>query len=198
MENRVKRYRLKKDLPTFKAGNDGFYLDSEGNLMNRTGQAGNTVIPAPVLVRNPNILTDWFEEIPEKPKTVDDLNQGDRHYYMTACGDIVGDIWLARAEDIYRRDTGNCFLTKEDTEKEIARLKAKAILERDTKGFKPDWKNGDQYKWYALWDYSHLEFRTYAHHCDKGAHIYFATQEDIEASINAREKEWKIWLGVEE
>ena len=69
----MKRYKLIKPLPMHKVGDEGFYIDSDGNLMHRATYAGETVYPAPVLARHPNILTDWFEEILERPKTVDDL-----------------------------------------------------------------------------------------------------------------------------
>lgn len=142
----------------------------------------------------------YIEEIPEKPKTVDDLKVGDRCWCITVSaltGFDVEDFEFGIRESLMV-ETGSVFLTREKGEKELARSKAKVILERDTKGFKPDWKNGDQYKWYVLWDYSHLEFRTYAHYCEKGAYIYFATQEDAKASIKAHPKEWKAYLRVEE
>ena len=61
----MKRYKLKRDLPTFKAG-EVFYLSDAGNLLRESDD-----IPAyswSTIDKFPNILTDWFEEIkPAEP-----------------------------------------------------------------------------------------------------------------------------------
>lgn len=61
----MKRYKLLKDLPTFKAG-DEFYIDSNNDLRLK----GRYIIAYNhyTLEKFPNILKDWFEEIPEEPK----------------------------------------------------------------------------------------------------------------------------------
>ncbi len=81
------------------------------------------------------------------------------------------------------RECGNCFLTKEEAEKELARRK-------------PDWKkqnygwnviyNPTSHKLFANMDYNHLNDGT----------LRFATQEDAEESIKNHEKEWKIYLDI--
>lgn len=85
--------------------------------------------------------------------------------------------------------------------KDLAWSRAREILKRDTKGFKPDWEgktdrhygwnviyNPTTYKLFANIDYNHLNDGT----------LRFAAKEDAEASIKVHEKEWKIYLGVEE
>ncbi len=74
----AKRYKLKKDLPTFKAG-DVFEISLAGNLVTRGECISDCVVAyaAQTLEKFPNILADWFEEIPEEPKTVWDLKEGD-------------------------------------------------------------------------------------------------------------------------
>lgn len=62
-----KRYRLKKDLPTFRAGEifvlenaieqQGLFRESDGIMAYHQG----------TLEKFPNILTDWFEEIKDEP-----------------------------------------------------------------------------------------------------------------------------------
>ena len=57
---KMKRYKLKKDLPTFKEG-EIFYLSDAGNLIRESDN-----VPAyswSTIDKFPNILTDWFEEI---------------------------------------------------------------------------------------------------------------------------------------
>lgn len=142
----------------------------------------------------------YIEEIPEKPKTVDDLKVGDRCWRITLSaltGFDVEDLEFGIRESLMV-ETGSIFLTREKGEKELARRKAKVILERDTKGFKPDWKDYRQTKVYVLYNYMAQDFSIYTHREESGSHIYFATQEDASASIKVHEKEWKIWLGVEE
>lgn len=58
----MKYYRLTKDLPTFKKG-ELFYISDYGNLIsckdkNVIAYTGTT------LTKFPNILEDWFEEVP--------------------------------------------------------------------------------------------------------------------------------------
>ena len=66
----MKRYKLKKDLPTFKEG-EIFYLSDNGNLIRESDN-----IPAyswSTIDKFPNILTDWFEEIkPAEPLIKDE------------------------------------------------------------------------------------------------------------------------------
>lgn len=68
-----KRYKLKKDLPTFKAG-DEFELMPCGALVQIiNGQTGVCAYAASTLEKFPSILTDWFEEIkPAEPLIKDE------------------------------------------------------------------------------------------------------------------------------
>ena len=67
----MKRYRLKKDLPTFKRG-ELFHTDESGNLWRDEGQNGNhwrkevMAYHHKTIERFPDILTDWFEEYEER------------------------------------------------------------------------------------------------------------------------------------
>lgn len=67
----MKRYRLKKDLPTFKKG-ELFHMDENGNLWRDKGQKGKhwqdevMAYHHKTIERFPNILTEWFEEYEER------------------------------------------------------------------------------------------------------------------------------------
>ena len=61
----MKRYKLLKDLPTFKAG-DMFYMSEYGDLIYDGDNVGIKTCTWQILERFPNILTDWFEEIQEE------------------------------------------------------------------------------------------------------------------------------------
>ena len=58
-----RRYRLLKDLPTFKAG-ETFHISAEGSLVSDNEFSKGIVAYArSTLAKFPSILTDWFEEI---------------------------------------------------------------------------------------------------------------------------------------
>lgn len=140
----------------------------------------------------------FIEELGEAPKTVCDLKHGEDYLVITERGRIEQRIyWYDRSLD-EAREIDNVFLTEEEAKTEIARRKAKVILERDTKGFKPDWSNNLS-KYEVYYDYfedklSIGSYRSSVAHRD----LWFATEEDAEESISHHEKEWKTYLGVEE
>ena len=59
----MKRYKLKKDTPAFKAGTE-CYIEEAGNMVPCRG-ISYTIVHKDQLEKFPNILTDWFEEIKE-------------------------------------------------------------------------------------------------------------------------------------
>ena len=66
----MKRYKLKKDLPTFKEG-EVFYLSDAGNLFRESDDIA--AYSWSTIDKFPNILTDWFEEIkPAEPLIKDE------------------------------------------------------------------------------------------------------------------------------
>ena len=66
----MKRYKLKRDLPTFKAG-EVFYLSDAGNLLRESDNIA--AYSWATIDKFPNILTDWFEEIkPAEPLIKDE------------------------------------------------------------------------------------------------------------------------------
>lgn len=194
----MKRYKLKKDLPTFKAGQE-CWLGPDGELRTHTIEDGiNTVYSAGIMRKFPNILTDWFEEIPETPKTVWDLKEGDGCFYSVSDGEIFSDRWEGAGLDYNRRDIGNIFITREEAEKELARRRVKVILEHDAKGFKPDWKNDNQFKFFVAWSHCMNSFDVGLYSIVQTEQIFFATREDAVESIREHTREWLIYLGIEE
>lgn len=142
----------------------------------------------------------YIEEIPEQPKTVWDLKKGDEYYAISFDGCVTHEHINEVTLDYHERviGIGNAFLTKEEAEKELVRRKAKVILERDTRGFEPDWYNILQHKYDVYYDYVNckLSVCTYSI-CSSHQSLWFATKEDAEASIKTHSNEWKTYLGVE-
>lgn len=206
----MKRYKLVKDLPTFSAGEE-FYLDRNGDLVYEERLPENlkclphriVAYSKSTLEKFPNILKDWFEELPERPKSVWDLEEDDTIWMVDSkCDEVYQTIWL----DYYNseRSCGDVYLTKEEAEKELAWRKARQILKQDTKGFKPNWRSGEYNKYEVAYEYSDGEydgsglFVNDCNHCCSHNDLWFASIEDAEASIRAHANEWKIYLGVEE
>lgn len=200
----IKRYRLKKDLPQCKAG-EVLTLSGSGNLGKKGKVKGDFVLVLDhnTITRNPGILNNskWFEEIPEKQKTVWDLKEGDKYWGIelsNLTGFSVGEYEFNLRARHYR-EVGDVFLTEEDAEKELARRKAKVILERDTKGFKPNIDNLNQKRYYVSYDPTRKKLWSDYEDFDSVSRlIVFKSLEDAEASIKTHEKEWKTYLGVEE
>lgn len=205
---------MKKDLPTIKAGAT-FKLDDKRGLVLLGGDRSTygpfipnvlVLYEKPVLDICPNILTDWFEEIPEEPKTVYDLEEGDKCWVRRSTVSALSPEPLHAVEEIWQgdlrqqslRECGALFLSAEEVDRDIKQCKAREILKRDTKGFKPAVHDYNQYKWHVYWliDKQRLEMDVEPNAMEN--RIYFATAEDAEASIKAHPEEWKTYLGVEE
>lgn len=197
----MKRYKLKKDLPTFKAGKE-CWLGVDGQLLAQNED--DEVIQmysAKTMQKFPNILKDWFEEISEEPRSADSIQIGDKYYFLDSCRSVNCDVWGNTLLDRERRAHGNCYLVEEEAMAGAAWLKAYQILRQDTKGFKPQKGKGRYYTIY--WDVYDRKFRVDYYTSDLGgarqySPLIFATREDAEGSLKKHKREWKIYLGVEE
>lgn len=117
------------------------------------------------------------------------------YYYI----DDMGYIQRAKAEGDelsykLRKMMGNCFETELEAEAYIDYLLAREVIKEDTKGFKPDWNNLEQIRFYGCWDFQFkIPFRRTSF-TQKNATIYFKTVEDIEESFKEHPNEWKTYL----
>lgn len=117
----MKRYKLKKDLPAFKAGTE-CYIEEAGHMVPCRG-ISYTIVHKDQLEKNPNILDDWFEEIKESNRWKPDEIQ--KYYYVDNDGLVRDDTWWNSAGvDQDRFEIGNCFQTEEEAEKAVEKLKA--------------------------------------------------------------------------
>lgn len=193
----MKRYKLLKDLPTFKAG-DLFYISQYGDLIHDGGDVGVTAYARRTLDIFPNILTEWFEEIGEpivdvrwKPKI------GQRYFYIDSNGNITSDTWHDTDIDNIRYELGLIYKIYPDCRRVRDRQLAEARLRR-TSTFKPDFKNGNG-GWVVMYD--HFE-RVLAieccSFCDSGEPVRYETEEEALKSIKENEKDWLIYFGIKE
>ena len=196
-----KTYRLLKDLPFAKAGEIfESRISDDGEEYLFWGEIKTEKIEN---------FDEWFEEIKEF-EIPDEFDTGfwtiDFEGYFFGSGGaypryITDEHW---GEAHYKNnlkcytEMNWAFATKEEAEKHIEWLKARAILIQDTKGFKPDWTDFNQMKYHVQYDYEDCEFGVWSGSFNKYCEIYFATEEDANQSIKTHEKEWKTYLSVEE
>ena len=144
-------------------------------------------------------LNKYCEDVPEEKKYGGRAPKvGDAFWFIMCDGSINEGHWDGVEYDKARFECGSAFWTKEEAEKELARHKAYAILKEDTKGFVPDWKNENEWKYYVVYDNGSdkLVFECREVY-NGGERLYFASRVDVNASIKAHPSEWKTWLRVE-
>ena len=200
----MKRYKLLKDLPTFKAGQLA-YISKTGNLIAGTPKNQKTtetgliimIYHETTLKKFPNILTEWFEEIEEptdsihwKPKI------GDRCFILENAN-IRPTNYTGMLRDYNAWCTGRVFRTEEECEKARDRELAEVRLRR-TSDFKPDFENGNG-GW--LVGYDHEDDRLLAvpiDYIDYGEPVRYATEEEAKRSISENREDWLAYLGIKE
>lgn len=191
----MKRYKLLKDTPTFKAGNI-FYISERGDLFYDDSNNGIKAYCHKTLEKFPNILTDWFEEIKEmnwKPKT------GDEYWTIYNDGSIDGNTWHDDCIDKERYEVGNCYRTEEDAEHakkvQIARTKIKR-----SSNFVPDWDNKCQEKFFVYLNHfaKYLDVGNTVSYNTIGQIVFYQTRKDAERAIEELKQEYFLHFGVEQ
>ena len=191
----MKRYKLKKDTPAFKAGTE-CYIEEAGNMVPCRG-ISYTIVHKDQLENNPNILTDWFDEIKESTRWEPEKFQ--KYYYVGGDSFVYDDGWAnGSAIDNGRFEIGNCFQTKEEAEQVVEYLKALAVVRGDaTSKFVKGKRN-----WYVVYDaaYNYLVVKDKSYYTENGIFglPYFDTEEDAERSIEQHRHEWLTIFGVKE
>ena len=180
-----KNYRLLKDLPFAKAGEElylKFSEDSEFFLVYKGTDKAYTAELNPEFIDN---FDKWFEEEPKIYFTID--------FFRKEIAKVSEKEIMGYAIDNVR-SLGLLSETEEEAEKHLAYLKAKAIIKKDTKGFKPDWQDTDEDKWCGAWDIIHKEVSTHVTWYSQEDIIYFKSKEDVEESYEKHPEEWKTYL----
>lgn len=141
----MKRYKLKRDTPAFKAGTE-CYIEEAGNMVPCRG-ISYVIVHKKQLKQNPNIIDDWFEEIKESNRWKPDENQ--KYYFLDSNGLVYDSIWADDSIDHSRFEIGNCFQTKEEAEKAVEKLKAWKRLKDSGLKFK-DWNKSNYDKTFCI------------------------------------------------
>ena len=190
----MKRYKLKRDTPAFKAGTE-CYIEEAGHMVPCRG-ISYTIVHKDQLEKNPNILTDWFEEIEEQTRWKPEYRQN--YYCVVSDGSVVDDDWSDWRLDDGRFEIGNCFKTEEEAERVVEYLKALAVVRGDaTSEFV---KYNDN--WFIGYDPEHKSIDAFCNPYTARNGIfglpYFATKEDAQRSIELHRNEWLTIFGVKE
>lgn len=172
------------------------YVGCLGNLV-KAGETFYVEHPADVPFIKGLLENGFIEEIKDEPWVP---KTGNLYYYTNSCGDVYpeGHFSSNNENDAARFAMGNCFQTEEQAEKAVEWLKALRVLREDTKGFKPNWENGEQQKWHVCYGYSLHQLEVSYRQLWTSEIILFATKEDAEESIKKHPDAWKTFLGVEE
>lgn len=189
----MKRYKLKRDIPAFKAG-EVFYLSNAGNLFRESDNM--PVYGWTIIDKFPNILTDWFEEIKEPTRWKPEMHQVYR--YINTDSYVSGSTWTDDYFDDGRFEIGNCFQTGEEAERVVEYLKALAVVRGDaTSKFTKGCKN-----WRVYYDsvYNYLAIESNSSDINNGIFglPYFSTEDDAQRSIELHRNEWLTIFGIEE
>ena len=194
-EDTMKRYKLLKDLAGLEAGST-LYLNELGNLV---ASDKTTIVFLANFIHHYNLLdSDWLEGIPEGKRWR--AEKDEVYWCVKNDGGIADDYEQRTGIDDRLYKFGNYFKTEEEAQKASDWLKAFAVLRDDTKGFKPDWKNEKQRRWYVFYSLFNGEFYTEGYIDYHPSPIIFATKDDAQASIKNHEQEWRTFFnrGVEE
>ena len=194
----MKKYKLLKDLPFAKAGDIlslersqeyGYFKLCKDRSNPRSIELYEGIVEG--FIDN---FDEWFEEIKE-PKIFFTID-----IYKSKFKEINTDYysgWSAlEVKNI--KDLGLLFKTVEKTKKYLKYLKAKEIIKQDTKGFKPDWNNGDETKFFGYWDFILEEPGHGLDYRAKTPNIYFQSPKDIKESFAKHPEEWKTYLTYEQ
>lgn len=201
----MKRYKLLKDLPTFKAGQLA-YISKTGNLIAGTPENQKTTETGLIMIYHettlkkfPNILTEWFEEIKEPTDSIHwTPKKDDEYFWMNSYGETQPDVWDGDSIDSMRLALGMVYRTEEECEKARERRLAEVRLRR-TSNFKPDWNNDNQNKWTVYYNHNDKELLIEATaFLQYPSAIYFDTYDSIEKSIKENKQDWLIYFGIEE
>ena len=190
----MKKYKLVKDLPAFKAGTE-CYIEEAGNMVPCRG-ISYTIVHKDQLENNPNILTDWFEEIKEQTRWRPGLGQ--KYYFVDSDGIVNNILWADDSIDNGRFEIGNCFKTEEEAEQVEEYLKALAVVRGDATGKFVKYNDN----WFVGYDPEHKSIDAFCNPYTARNGIfglpYFTTREDAQRSIEQHKNEWLTIFGAKE
>lgn len=187
----MKRYKLKKDTPTLKAG--AIFVEEGDNFNDYKELVQVVQYGCPnrpwFAVKEINNFDDWFEEITESKRWRAEC--GEEYWYAGAGGSICCDTEDGHIIDNNRFLTGSYFKTREEAETRKEYLIARQVLLDDADGGK--WKkDGINLCMY----YNHNTNRWAFDDTENDMHtigvIYFQDRRDAQKSLDDHKEQWEI------
>ena len=184
----MKRYKLLKDLPFAKAGEEFEIYHSDDYKYLHLFRNEEEYYRIKIGLYFRKMHDEWFEEI-EQYFTV--------NFYKLQVDEINVES-LPKQEIDNLREIGLLFRTKEEAEKYIEYLKAKEVIKKDAGDFRPDWLDTGKSKYYGCWDYVENKPCFEYIYLGKNQDIFFMTMADIEKSFKKHPDEWRTYLTYEQ
>lgn len=120
----MKTYKLKKDLPLAQNGEEVEVSEKWQNLVRIYKKPNNNRSGILICQIKKEDISEWLEEIPQKPKSVWELKDWDLCYSIRSDNDIIEMKWWFGSMPRVCRDIDFLFLTREEAEKELEKRKA--------------------------------------------------------------------------
>ena len=178
----MRKFRLKKDLPFAKAG-DMVEMWSDGIM----AFVGEPNLPR-FNKKDVRMFPLWFEEVNKKKFGIDAVS--------AKVVEVAEEFYTDSGIDNLNKLEA-WFDTREEAEKYLEYRKAKTIIKQDTNGFKPDWSNKKQYKYYGYLDLREHKPIWNVSNIAKTVNVYFESRNLLEESFKKHPEEWRIYLTYE-
>ena len=186
----MRKYVLLKDLPCAEAGEifqQGYDENDKDNVYLFQGALGAKYIK--IWLDYIDDFNEWFEEVNKKKFGIDTVS--------AKVVEVAEEFYTDSGIDNLNK-LGAWFDTKEEAEKYLEYRKAKTIIKQDTNGFKPDWSNKKQYKYYGYWDLREHKPIWNVSNIAKTVNVYFESRNLLEESFKKHPEEWKTYLTYEQ
>ena len=183
----MKKYILLKDLPFVEAGEKlEIYHSDDKEYLYMFDSNGDEIYQFKIGNNVAEMHNEWFEEIQE-------------YFFIDSKGDIEYARYDWNDEVVEARKLiGNYFETYKEAKKYLEYLKAKVVIKQDTKGFKPNWNDKDEIKYWGYWDFYHNKPDNDYDYGAKRVEIFFRTKEDLKESFEKHPEEWRTYLTYEQ
>lgn len=180
----MKRYKLLKDLPFAKAGEE-MEMWSDGTI---------------AFTNRPDLPRFNKKDVRMFPRWFEGIKEPEQIYYADNLGGYVSKLEPINFPKLIEnlKAVGSYFETREEAEKYLAYLKAKVVIRQDAKGFKPDWDEPFERKIYGMWNVTKNRLDYIEDAFSITDSIYFNTVEDIKESFKKHPEEWKAYLNYEQ
>lgn len=130
--------------------------------------------------------------IPAPEWGVDNLKVGELYWFVhdNDCVQLIK--WSNDDEDKFNHVSGNVFETAEDAYNDYKMRKLAQSIR--TQGFKPDWSDVTQGKYYTFFDYCHNEIRFDRCWTSQSSRTYFKTEEIAQSAFEGVSNEDFIYM----